>query len=614
MDSKDKDIRFRKMADQALVGMFEVRADGKLTYANDSWYEMTGYERRDLENLPPLAWTSVLHEDDKGWFAEQWSRLTSGATLRFEIRFTKPYIFSDPVDDQLVEGVTWVAAAAYAEFDQSGAVKNVLGTTVDISRHKWMSSLQERQTSEAIKLKLQQEDFMDMTFHEVRNPLAAISICVESVRDTCTTVLASSAKSEVSLPRDIITATLDEANTAVTCVAHQKAIIDDVLTLAKINTGLLPILAVVMQPLEETRQALKMFEGEMRDSEIDSRFVVHPSYLYCKIDRVLLDPVRFRQILINLLANAVKFTKGASERKIEVTLAASGDLPRCSVDGIEYIQSDFEDISTTDESLDAIYLSVTVTDTGCGMDDDELANLFQRFRQGSPKTHVKYGGSGLGLFICKELAALQGGQMGIRSTPGTGSTLTFYVKAARCVLPTEEPVTEITTSVHGSSFKDLPQDPTHTHKLVRQFSDTSQQQGNLPKTKQRLQILLVEDNLVNQRVMAKQLNKAGFVVVVSNHGQEALDHLNQTNFAVVQDSNVDVILMDIEMPVMDGLECIRRIRETERRLQTPEPIPLIAVTANARPEQQTLALDAGFDKVVTKPFSMKSLLSVLSCY
>lgn len=273
LDVKDKEMRFRRMADMAMVGMFEVGADGTLTYANQTWYDMTAYPRGDF---PPLDWVRTIHEDDRGWFADSWNRLTNGETLQFEIRFVKPYQSNDFVDGERLEGTTWAACAAYAEF-KDGEVINVVGTVVDISRHKWIEDFQERRAAEAWELKRQQEAFMDMTSHETRNPLAAISLCVESILETCENILETPGDQKV-ISRDTIESTLDAANTIMACVAHQKTIIDDVLTLSKLNSGLLQTSPVEVQPKAEVTQAVKIFEAELQQADIELDFAVDDSY------------------------------------------------------------------------------------------------------------------------------------------------------------------------------------------------------------------------------------------------------------------------------------------------------------------------------------------------
>lgn len=537
-----------------------------------------------------------MHEDDRELFAGKWALMREGETLQFEIRLSKPFITDDFVDGQRLEGETWVAAAAHAEY-KDGQVVNVVGTVADISRHKWMESFQQRRTAEALELKRQQEAFMDMTSHEARNPLAAISLSVESILDTYESML-QKPDDRFLISRDTIESSMDCANTIMACVAHQKTIIDDVLTLSKLNSGLLQTSPVEVDPVVEVDGALRIFEAELEQADIELDFKVTDAYRRLEMRHVLLDPVRLRQILINLFTNAIKFTKSESHRRIAVSLAATTERPSRSIEGVPYLSSSSKRPVSPNRSNDTVYILLAVEDTGCGIDKTELDRLFQRFQQASPKTHIKYGGSGLGLFICKELARLQGGQIGVISERGKGSTFAFYIQA-----------TKSKTNISKDKTYSIPWTSTGIKTNRRESVDT----GNIERKKSVADrhLLLVEDNLVNQRVMAKQLQKTGYTVTICNHGQEALDYIQTTHFAVSDGAKLDIVLCDVEMPVMDGLEFSRTIRTMERQGKLNGMVPMIAVTANARVEQQELALQVGFDAVITKPFRMNALVPEL---
>lgn len=202
--------------------------------------------------------------------------------------------------------------------------------------------------------------------------------------------------------------------------------------------------------------------------------------------------------------------------------------------------------------------------------------LFKRFSQASPRTHIQYGGSGLGLFVSRELTELQGGEIGVQSEPGQGSTFAFYIKAKR----TSEP--------SGTALADLSLKRSRTNDRPS-ISDLS--------------VLIVEDNLINQAILAKQLKQQGSKTHTANHGLEALKFLEVTKFwngksshaesAAPTPKDLSMILLDIEMPVMDGLTCVQEIRRLEREGLIKGHIPIIAVSANARSEQIAKAKAAG---------------------
>jgi CheY-like chemotaxis protein len=265
-----------------------------------------------------------------------------------------------------------------------------------------------------------------------------------------------------------------------------------------------------------------------------------------------------------------------------------------------------------------LYILFEVQDTGCGLTHEEKQILFQRFKQASPRTHAQYGGSGLGLFISKHLTELHGGQIGVASEAGLGSRFALYVQARRAGPPSQ--ATQVESQGVMPIERQLGDDAqltTLSQSVTPQRQDyaTSGHGAGLvaikasqPYDATTTHILVVEDNLINQRVLAGQLKKAGCKVNVANDGVEALEFLAKTKFCVPDGAELSVILMDLEMPNMDGLTCVRRIRQMEQEGKTMGHIPVIAVTANVRDEQVETARRAGMDDVVSKPFRIPDLL------
>jgi CheY-like chemotaxis protein len=363
-----------------------------------------------------------------------------------------------------------------------------------------------------------------------------------------------------------------------------------------------------------------MFEGELDSNDIALEFRVQKTYLDMKIDWVKLDPSRLLQVLINLTTNAIKFTGGQDKRSIVVSIGASSTRPGTAEANVSYFPSRLQRKDLTADEVEwgsgeNIYLQFAVQDTGRGLDESEKTLLFQRFRQASPRTHVQYGGSGLGLFISRELTELQGGEIGVASERGIGSTFAFYIKARRLEdMPENTPIAATVNSLRRSSSNTnatsfTVENRRHAGGMSVYRSNTKGRMRrasaiatspSVPSTStldySKLKALIVEDNLVNQRVLQKQLRNIGFDAEVANHGGEALEILKTSRFWTGREKDgieLAIILMDLEMPVMDGLTCARTIRNLERAGSIVKHVPIIAVTANVRLEQIEMAISAG---------------------
>ncbi|KAH0150125.1 putative histidine kinase-like protein M3YPp, partial [Aureobasidium melanogenum] len=255
------------------------------------------------------------------------------------------------------------------------------------------------------------------------------------------------------------------------------------------------------------------------------------------------------------------------------------------------------------------------------------AHLFNRFQQASPKTSIKYGGTGLGLYISHTLTEKQNGSVGVSSQPGKGSTFAFYVKSRQLAnppTPSSEPTLQLTQELvlrqldNTQALKVIEdtavlKDPEAVdQQKVVPSPKIPQEQTALPEVA--YHVLLVEDNLINQAILKKQLTRAGCIVYVANHGLEALETLRRADVweeAAGSGHQLDIVLMDLEMPVMDGLSASREIRSLEKSGKLTRHVEIIAITANVRKGQVDLALDAGIDAIMAKPFSVSDLLETI---
>jgi CheY-like chemotaxis protein len=445
----------------------------------------------------------------------------------------------------------------------------------------------------------------------MRNPLSAIIQSADYIASSLAEFEGSS--KNITLPGEVAEGYADAAQTIILCAQHQKRIIDDILTLSKLDSDLLLITPVEVQPISVVQSALKMFDSELQKSDMELRFRVDPSYNTLAIDWVKLDPSRLLQVLINLTTNAIKFTQTELNRKITVNMCASTELPLDKHD-IEYLprSTNRKDMSLGSAwgSGEMVYLYIEVQDSGRGLNDLERQALFKRFSQASPRTHVQYGGSGLGLFISRELTELQGGQIGVSSQAGVGSTFAFFIRARRCNVPaTPQSLTSHSIDMKAQSKLISPAALEQIQNGGGPTTISDKKIAQIPPTPKH--ILIVEDNIVNQKVLSKQLRSAGCIVHVANHGKEALTFLSTSRFWTgleTTGTELSIVLMDLEMPVMDSLTCVREIRRLQTEGSIVEHVPVIAVTANARSEQISMAKEAGMDSVVTKPFRIPELL------
>lgn len=576
------DLKLRHLINHASVGMCHVSLQGDMLWANDHYYELSGLNA--AQHTRPFAFLDAYYEDDREKAIGVWDDLLAGGEhVTAELRVTRQY---KPPVGEWEPAYNHIMAFPYRE---NGVTKSIMACTTDISKLKWAQSFQARLASEAREAKRQQEAFIDVVSHEMRNPLGAIVHCADAI-----TSAIEECQAELSnIPKPCLGALNDNmasANIILQCANHQKRIIDDVLTLSKLDSMLLSITPTPVKPAKLASSIVNIFEAELKSNKIVHSIVDDQSLARLNIDHLLLDPSRVTQIFINLLTNAIKFVKPAVEPRIEVHFGACLHSPRSLFpEEMFWATANNLDKSVTSSpewgTGEEVYLAFSVKDSGIGLKGEEIHSIFERFKQANVRTHVKYGGSGLGLFISKELTEKQGGEIGVLSVLGQGSTFGFYVKARRA----ERNSQMITELFPGSDAKNEVQQP--------------------------LQVLLVEDNIINQKVLGKQLKKAGCHIWVANHGLEALDILERETF--------DVVLMDLEMPVLDGLEAMRKIRQKENSeegllgeavklgARGGDRLPIIAVTANVRKEQIDAAVDAGADRVMQKPFKAADLVYMM---
>ncbi|KAF2031453.1 hypothetical protein EK21DRAFT_99625 [Setomelanomma holmii] len=580
------DMKVRHLVDHASVGMAHAKPDGALIWANDKFASLASLSSEtwslssDSSHISGNIYEAFLDEDQQ-IAQDVWTKIFEGenhvsAELRLKQIFVPPVGEAEPAHVQILA----------FPFKEHGVIVSGMACVTDISRLKWAEAWQARLAEEARNAKRQQEKFIDVVSHEMRNPLSAIVHCADGISLAVDDLQARQALNTIpDAVLETLKANTSAASIILDCCKHQKRIIDDILTLSRLESTFLSLKPSATRPSELVNSVLNMFEAEIQSKAITTEVIAESSMKELDIDFLNFDSSRVIQVFINLLTNAIKFMKIHGERNIKVRYGATLSPPRATnisallPHGIRWapLGEDASDLMDGSEwgSGPAVYLTFSLSDTGIGMHMNEVEKIFERFRQASVMTHVTYGGSGLGLFISKELTERMGGEIGVMSNPGTGSLFVFYIKTRRA----ERENAELA----------LPSRPAPTHTI----SD------------HKPHVLLVEDNVINQKVLRRHLTRSDCVVEVANHGVAALDALCKP------DAHFDIVLMDMHMPVMDGLTATRRIRELEEAGKLPRRLPVIAVTANVREGQIEKALAAGADHVFQKPYNASDLVALM---
>jgi PAS domain S-box-containing protein len=375
-------------------------------------------------------------------------------------------------------------------------------------------------------------EFLANMSHEIRTPMTAILGFAETLREP----------DIPSAERDKAARTISENG------KYLLEVINDILDLSKIEAGKLEIEQVPFSPFELIDGVDRLMRPRAKGKGLDLQFV----YTTKSPARILSDPTRVRQILINLIGNSLKFTERGAILVTITFLEETAELgPR---------------------------LDFCVLDSGCGMTDSQVSNLFKPFAQADSSTTRKFGGTGLGLTISKRLTKLLGGEMAVHGAPNDGSLFRFSVP---------------TGALDGVAIIDVP-----TRRIHGQSSIVPIRPDELLGVR----VLLAEDNEVNRDLISRILSKAGAQVSVAPNGEVAI---RRTREALEAKVPFDVVLMDMQMPVIDGYEATRRLRKAGYDL------PIVALTANAMKSDRDRCVAAGCDDYATKPIDRRKLFRTI---
>ncbi len=493
--------------------------DGHIEYVNPKTCQMTGYTFEELRGQNPRIMKGPTHPPE--FYKNLWETILSGREWYGEFHNRRK-------DGSLV----WVMASISPILDEKGVITHFVGVREEIQKQKQLqeelsniAQLEKVARDRAEQANRAKSEFLAGMSHEIRTPLNAVIGMSDLLAET----------------------SLDAEQSGYLSVIHSagetlQGLIDDILDLSKIEAGMLRLDSTPFNLRESVRQLTDIISLKASMKGVSFSSAVSADIP----DWLMGDSLRLRQVLINLVGNAVKFTDSGGNVSLEV------EPVRCS---------------DTD-----VLIKFTVTDTGIGIAPEKLGTIFDNFSQADSSTTRRYGGTGLGLAISRHLVAMMGGEIAVESTLGEGSCFHFTVQFP------------ISMEVAGELQQRSPAGAMHGRPLS---------------------ILIVDDNQANRTVLTAYFRRTEHTVECVENGEEALEKIKGGGF--------DLVFMDMEMPVMDGYTATRLVREWEEETGR-DPLPVIALTANALKEDRLRSLDAGCTVHLTKPIRKKKLLEVVAEY
>ena len=355
----------------------------------------------------------------------------------------------------------------------------------------------------------------------------------------------------------------DHLETAQRCAYSLLALLNDILDLSKIEAGKMMLENIPFNVRTVLEDCVKSYHATAAQKKIALHFELDLS----APTQIFGDPLRLRQVAANLLSNAVKFT---DRGWVCLRLSSQPDSSKSDSSKNDSAKND----SANNEPGSRVNMIIAVSDTGPGIEAEKLPFIFDKFTQADGSITRKYGGTGLGLAITRRLTGMQGGQVQVESKVGKGSTFTVTIPCELVKTPQSAPA-------------ERPREIAARHGAASAA-----------------RVLLVEDNVVNQKVVMAILRKQGFHIDVANDGREALNKLEASG------GDYHLVLMDIQMPVLDGLETTRAIRRDPRW----QNLPIIAMTAHAMNGDRERCLQAGMNAYISKPVQPAHLVSMVETH
>ncbi|HPG56171.1 MAG TPA: MASE3 domain-containing protein [Candidatus Wallbacteria bacterium] len=495
---------------------------GNIEYANPKFTRTTGYSLEEARGSNPrILKSGEMSAED---YKNLWESISTGKEWRGEFHNKRK-------NGELY----WEYATISPLRNLEGEITHYLAVKEDITERKLIELELAKAKAAAESANQAKSEFLANMSHEIRTPMTSVMGMAELLLDT----------------------NLSETQKKYSHHIHESAnllltIINDILDFSKIEAGKMTI-----ENIDMNLSSLISNLSEMMGVKALEKNLILSTRISEEIPENLKgDPVRIRQILLNLLNNAIKFTKKGSVT-LNVSLISAGE-------------KDAE-------------IKFEITDTGIGMTPEALNNLFKPFVQADSSTTRRYGGTGLGLSICKRLVEMMKGTIGAVSKENEGSTFFFTIRLEKSV-----------TQDAPAAAEDGIQPPAQKKTALKDFNAVATEN---------ISILLADDNPSNQRVLLLQLNKLGYKKVhVAGDGREAVEMCSSEAYSL--------ILMDCQMNVMDGFEATRIIRAKEAGQDRHTPI--IALTADAMSGTREKCIAAGMDDYITKPIGISHLQNVLN--
>lgn len=517
-EQRESEARFTELFETLQEGVYFCDPSGTLLDVNPAMVLMLGYYSR--EELVGTNIGELYFEAPQDVFPER-RRSPHTTSLTREITLKRkdgtPIICLDNSN---------------ATCDAAGRMIRHQGTLVDITVRKQTLEELKKAKDAAEAANLAKSAFLAHMSHEIRTPMNAVIGMTELALDTKLT----------AEQREYLTMVRDSGKSLLT-------LINDILDFSKIEAGKLTLEVAEFSLREMIGETIKILELRARQKGLALSSQVPPGVP----DAVHGDPGRLRQILWNLIDNAIKFTsRGEVGLRIEVE----------------------------SQSESEVCLHFSVSDTGIGIPADKQELIFEAFAQADNSTTRKFGGTGLGLSISSRLVSLMGGKITVESEPNQGSMFHF--------------------TAHFGLQR------TRVGKTIEAASSATSVVKKAPKSadaRRPLRVLLVEDNTLNQILAERLIRRRGDEIVVTSNGHEALVALDQTPF--------DVVLMDIQMPEMSGIDVTTAIRAREKEKGNGERVPIIATTASAMKEDKELCFAAGMDAYLSKPIERAALYAAM---